>query len=290
MHSSVYWDEAHVAKVLFYVGSAICGAGVALGLGFVATGRIMSDITTQLFLDTVNPITFSHTGVTTLLAAAALAYGKTRTVSRGTLILGTSLAVGCMVLAASRGPLVSLVACVVTAAFAQNRWTLLVLLAALGGAVAMSNADLELLERFERLRDLEADESSLERLLLQANALKMFEQSPIIGAAHAEFEMNTYPHNVFIETAMALGVVGLLPLIGMMLLCFWNSLRLLRQGQMLLPLLFIQYFVGFQFSGALWGSSAYWACTGLLLCASVPLKRRKAPTLASAVPLSNPAI
>jgi O-antigen ligase len=101
--------------------------------------------------------------------------------------------------------------------------------------------------------------------------------------------MNTYPHNVFIETAMALGVIGLLPLIAMTLLCFWNSWQLLRRGQLLLPLLFVQYFIGFQFSSALWGATAYWACTGLLLCAGVPKRRYQAPAAAPAAPLSNPA-
>ncbi len=289
MRGAVHWDEVHATKVVFYMGSAICGAGMVLGLGIVATDRMMSDITNQLFLDTINPITFSHAGVTTLLAAASLFSGKTRQVSSGTLAVGVAFAVGCMVQAASRGPLVALVACATLAALAQNRWTLLALVAALGGAVASSGTALEIFTRFEALEDVQGDASSLERLLLQANALHMFQQSPLIGAAYAEFEMNTYPHNVFIETAMALGVVGLLPLIAMTLLCFWNSWRLLRRGQMLLPLLFIQFFIGFQFSSALWGATAYWACTGLLLCASAPKKRRKASAFASAAPLSNPA-
>lgn len=290
VRGSMHWDEAYTAKVVFYMGSAICGAGLLLGLGIVATDRMMSDITTRLFLDTVNPITFSHTGVTTLLAAAALLYGKTLPVSRGTLTTGVALAAGCIVLAASRGPLVALVACAMVAALAQNRWTLLVLLAALGGAVALFNADLGLFSRFGDIEDFEFDASSLERLLLQANALQMFEQSPIIGVAYAEFETNAYPHNVFIETAMALGVVGLLPLIAMTLLCFRNAWRLLRRGRMLLPLLFIQYFIGFQFSSALWGATAYWACTGLLLCASVPKMRHKVLASACSTPLGKPAV
>lgn len=289
MRASVHWDEVYTAKVVFYMGSAICGAGLLLALGFVSSDRILSDITTQLFLDTVNPITFSHTAVTTLLAAVALLYGNSRTVSRGILTAGMMLAVGCMVQAASRGPLLALVACAVLAAISQNRWLLLGLLVALVGAVVMSSAELELLTRFADLKDLGTDPSSAERVVLMANAMQMFEQNPVFGAAYAELELNTYPHNLFVETAMALGVVGLLPLVAMTLLCFWNAWRLLRRGQMLVPLLFIQYFIGFQVSSALWGAAAYWACTGLLLCASFPIKGLKAPASARATPFPNPA-
>jgi O-antigen ligase len=112
---------------------------------------------------------------------------------------------------------------------------------------------------FARLLAGGEDESSMERLLLQSNAIGLFMQSPLIGSAFAEFELDTYPHNVFIETAMALGVVGLVALAW----ALKDGIRGLRSAphrqSLLLAMVFVQYLCAFQFSGAIYGSAVFWA-------------------------------
>jgi hypothetical protein len=64
---------------------------------------------------------------------------------------------------------------------------------------------------------------------------------------------------------MALGLLGLALLLAIVFQAVRMAARQLRRGQLLVPLLFAQYIVGAQFSGAIWGASALWACTALLL-------------------------
>lgn len=259
------WDEILTARLVFILGSLISAAAILIESQGYAGDRSLTDMTGRLFLDTVNPITFGHAGVTTLIAAATLHFSGRSRVGTFTLLAGSALAIGCILLAASRGPVLALAVCALVVAVAQRRWSMaalpiLVLLLALG------TDGFELVSRFA---NIDEDDSALERLVLQANALEMFASSPILGSAYAEFLLNTYPHNMFIETAMALGIIGLVLIAGLIASGLYRMWRRLRIGMTLLPLLFVQYFIGFQFSGALWGSSSFWACLALLLALPV---------------------
>ena len=259
------WDELLTARLVFMLGSLISAAAILIERQGYAADRSLTDMTGRLFLDTVNPITFGHAGVTTLIAAATLHFSGRSAVGRFTLLAGSALAIGCIVLAASRGPVLALAICAFVVAVAQRRWSLAAL-PILAVLAALSSDGFELVSRFA---DIDEDDSALERLVLQANALQMFADSPILGSAYAEFLLNTYPHNMFIETAMALGIVGLVLIAGLTAIGLSRMWKRVRVGMTLLPLLFVQYFIGFQFSGALWGSSSFWACLALLLALAV---------------------
>lgn len=258
-----HWDDALAARAVFLIGTAICAGGVLIGTGVIATDRQL-DITTRLFLDTVNPVTFGHVAASTLIAAGALAWRRHHGIPAPLLAVGSVAALGCLVLAGSRGPILALALCALVMAIVQRRFGLLVVLAIFGTAL-VTTGEVEVVERFQGIESVEGDASALERLVLQANAIDIFLSNPVLGGAFAEFEFFSYPHNVFLETAMALGVVGLSLLVMLTLGSLRQGHKRLRAGQVLLPLLFVQYFVGSQFSGALWGSSALWACMALLL-------------------------
>jgi O-antigen ligase len=124
---------------------------------------------------------------------------------------------------------------------------------------------------------MEDDQSSIERLALQGSAVSAFLASPLLGSAFVEPLEFTYPHNLFIETALALGVVGLALLTPLLVRCVRGALGLARRGRLFLPMLFMQYFVGSQLSGAIWGNAAFWASGTLLLVwvATGPVAERR---------------
>lgn len=285
VRAAPHWDESNAARAVFVLGSAICIGGVLLGTGLIRTDR-QFDHSSQLFLDTVNPISFGHVAVSTLIAAGALAYRTPRTIPGPLLAAGAAAALGCLTVAGARGPVVALAVCALALALVQRRLGMLLMLAA-AGTFVVSMGDVEVVARFQGLESVEGDASALERLVLQANAIEIFLANPVLGGAFAEFALNTYPHNVFIETAMALGVVGLLLIGALTLLAIARGYTLLRHRQVLLPLLFMQYFIGFQLSGALWGASAFWACLALLLWSR--RAPRRALDRASVGPLLLPA-
>jgi hypothetical protein len=71
-------------------------------------------------------------------------------------------------------------------------------------------------------------------------------------------EYFSYPHNLFLEALMAMGVIGTLALLAILLRSALRATDLLRQGELFIPLVLLQYFIAAQFSGAIWGWSAMW--------------------------------
>ena len=281
------WDEMAAARIVFGFGVFICISAIVVEWNGFAGDRSLTEATGRLFLETVNPITFGHAGVSTLIAGLALYHDRRARFGVPVLVAGCALAVACTLMAASRGPVLALAICAIVFSIARRRWAVVLGLAAIATTVVVGS---DLGDAF-RFGKLEEDESALERLLLQANALQMFFDHPVFGAAYAESTLNTYPHNMFVETAMALGIVGLSIFIYLNMGCLRRCWTQLRGGRLLLPLLFIQYFVGFQTSGSLWGSYGYWACAAVLLGlpgaarslrpqAAEPQRRRRAASAA----------
>jgi len=264
-----FWDERVAASAVFLTGSVVCVFGALLGTGVLATDRMYADVTTRLFLDTVNPISFGHTGASTIIAAIVLGSYQLSAFRLITLLAGVVAAVACIVVSASRGPMVALFAVAFFLAIARGRMMLLVVLVALSMGAIYLGFELEVLSRFQGIVGADQDASALERLVLQSRALTMFLEHPIFGAAYAEWESNEYPHNLFIETAMALGIAGLIPVIALVFAAYASSWRQVKAGYLLLPLFFVQNFFAFQFSSALWGASAFWISISLVIAVQI---------------------
>lgn len=109
--------------------------------------------------------------------------------------------------------------------------------------------------------------------MIQLNAIDQAVRNPLLGSAYTELQTGQYPHNLLLESFMALGVVGGVLLLFICLRAGFRAAVRLRLGELLLPLLFVQYFVGAQFSSSLWGAEAFWAIV-VLLGATAPQARR----------------
>lgn len=272
-------DELETARTMFRLGSALCLVIVAMTIFQVGQSRAMTDEAGgRVSFEALNPISIGHLAATTLISAVCLlAIHKRPAVILPGVAAGACGAVAAIGWAASRGPLLSLVAAGALLLLVKRRasWAIVVCLLALP---LLLNSESELLTRFS---GIDEDDSALERLVLQASAIEQFLASPFFGAAFVEPLLLSYPHNLFIEVAMALGMSGLV-LLGMTL---WRTARGMRfefrKRRLLLPLLFTQYFVAAQFSGSLYSSAPLWAVVGLLTM-KAPItrsaKRRPRPT------------
>lgn len=229
----------------------------------------------RLTLTRLNPISIGHAGVTTLVAALAVYFepGHARWIKLA-IIPAAAVAVICVVAAGSRGPLVSLAGVVVALLVFQRRWSLLAFIVAAIGiwAILATSYDNTLLER---LMEVGSDQSSTTRLDLQALALQEFLDHPLLGSAYVELVTGFNPHNIILESAMALGVVGFALALW---ICFRTGLKAVQQmsgGRLMLPLMTIQYLIAVQFSGSLSSSNEFWVCAALIL--TVAARRGGAP-------------
>ncbi len=195
-----------------------------------------------------------------------------RGLARGMLLglLPVSLALGgyTMLATASRAPIIALIICVGIILMMTRSWKLAALLAMIGtGAVSIrfwesmqsSGANLE------RLIDFGSSSSdySSGRTDLWIAAWQIFVRNPINGGALL-LEEGIYPHNLFLESLMATGVIGTLPLVvgvGLALVVGWKSTRQSDLSAMVY-LMLAQTLVGAMTSGGLFYLPGFWASLG----------------------------
>jgi O-antigen ligase len=258
---------------MLWIGAAFCAAAVAsfhFGLGRESEGI---SIAGRLEFDTVNPITIGHTAVTTVMAALCLASHDEPKGQKVWFFAACLPALVALVFSGARGPVVSLTVCIATLLIVTRHWRLL-FMALLTGFVLLAQTENELARRFVALLEptLE-DESTLERIALIRNAVQQFVENPLLGGQLVDTEYFSYPHNLFLEALMAMGVVGTLALLAILMRSFLRSMHLLKQGELFIPLVLLQYFIAAQFSGAIWGWSAMWVPLASIISCG-PLTRR----------------
>jgi len=115
------------------------------------------------------------------------------------------------------------------------------------------------LERFIGIG--ERDDSTAERLMLYNNAWKQFLSSPLTGDFLEERILRIYPHNMILESLMALGIFGGLLF---MLYYFISGLRLatvlLRTNVHIVSLIIFYGFISSMISGSLSMGPEIWYC------------------------------
>jgi len=257
-----WYEERWLAKSVFVWGSAVCVMALAITSFGLAGDRSLLEITGRLAFDAINPITYGHVAVTTVLAAVCLWLYRPSPIPRPLLLVGALVALYVLQSTASRGPALALVIGLLMVGVFRRRARPLVILFVLLATVLViySSGALE-----DRVVGVEDDPSTLERLLVQANAIEQFLANPLTGSAYIETSLMIYPHNPLIEAAMATGVVGLLTFVAICLAVLIGIWRMLQKGYLLLPLIAMQYLVASMLSGALYLSTSMWLSMAVVL-------------------------
>jgi O-antigen ligase len=109
------------------------------------------------------------------------------------------------------------------------------------------------------------EESAIYRIEVQGGAFAQFLDNPFLGSAYTELMHLTYPHNMILQTTMALGMLGLLLLIPLLKNGASRAAQMARAGQYLPALLLLQYFINEMLSGSLATSTAFWTLLVVVL-------------------------
>lgn len=263
---------------LYVATFAACFLSMSVATGTVSNEAGMEYESGRLRLDALNPIALGHLGaMLVVLSAWALLFHRPWSRGSRRLFLLVGLAIGGYVLLAanSRGPVLAALACFLfLLCFVSFRYKFAVMAFLVVGALAVVPLSLYLQEAhninaFGRLFGMSLEEHAQQssRLDLYASALEVFWANPWFGGALEDPSTRAYPHNVIVESFMALGFFVTLLFIGVLVaLCYRAALLFRRYPQYGWPaLLFLQYLVGAQFSGSLYGSTFLWCAIGLLL-------------------------
>jgi O-Antigen ligase len=227
----------------------------------------------RLTFEALNPISIGIAASVTLITAFYLLI-ETRPTFYWRIVSWAAVGLGGTVLlvANSRGPIISLAAAIAAFFMLRMRRLAYVLpVALLGSLIVSSNNDLftNIIERFVDVDPFAVNLSNQERLDSQALAIQSLINHPILGEHYIDQSLGpgAYPHNIVIETGMALGLVGL-SLLGLMLVRVWlNITHYYNRSHPLLMMLLLQQLVTMQFSGAIYGADSLFMLLGLALTA-----------------------
>lgn len=260
-----YWDEFYIAKGLAVFGFVTSIAAISANFVQEYESRSLLELTGRLSFDTVNPITLGHVAVTTMIAVVAI-YRSTG-IKKWLLLLPAAAIM--LYMSASRGPVAALaiIVCAIFFYSLRGRAKCAALCAALAmGVAAFFFVDAES-EMIRRLVTTQEDQSTTERMQMQTAAIGQFIESPLIGSAHVELESLTYPHNPIVESAMALGIIGLGLFVVLTLGMAARIVKKLQSGGFLMPILGLQYLIAAQLSGSLYSSADFWVLSSILVLA-----------------------
>ena len=273
-----------LARVWIEVLGAIAMLAILyVGLRGVFQGSVLYRLATPV----LNPISVGHLGVSVLIVTMCGFSGS----GRGARLLRSLLvvlSVTVIVGSVSRGPiLAALVAALLLAmrprAGARIRLFGVVLRVALVagaiGAIAAAISYLEesgIIDVVERLTETLQDVASQERTAMIVGAWQQFTEHPFIGSAFVERRFMMNPHNIILESMMAVGVVGL----GLLLVSMSASLvatqRVLRipGNHAWVGLIYVQYVINGMLSGSLFTDGTFWLFGLGVMALAARLQRR----------------
>jgi hypothetical protein len=260
------YDEKRTAKVVLGVGVAACLLVQFINISGGFGGQLDLRATEgRLAFNALNPITISETGLFTMIAAyAVLRQRKGNLIAGHVALVALPLGMLTFIEGGSRGPLASLFACLMLIAIVARQLWLVVLMGA-ATAVVLLTMQVDSSPLFNRLSNIGQDESTMLRLYYQANSLDLGWQHPIFGYAYVDPLTYVYPHNLLIESFLALGVGGLVLMLWLQYRLVSLSFEFMRRGFSLLPLFAVEATVNAWSSGSLWGAGTFFVCLALLL-------------------------
>ncbi len=239
------------------------------GLGINWDLLLAASETTRASIDKLNPISLGALASSfALLVAIMPTRGWPLAILR--LALLASL-VGITAFAQSRGPIVATgFALLVFGLVARGPHRKYLVRATIIAAVLMLATPFLLgvdliafaMERFFTAVDA-SDAAALGRVVAWQASWQQFTDSPLIGDRVFEPSLMHYPHNLFLESLISLGLLGTLLLLIHLALSSVACLRLLGNAhssvmEKYVALLALKQFMAAQFSGAIWGHTTFW--------------------------------
>lgn len=253
--SDVY-DERRTIILLSWFGGLAC-ALIIYGLQNNVVGATGLDFSRRANFDSLNPITIGYTGIYTALAGVGIlkhANRKWKFALAAPLIVA-GLAV--LVLGGSRGPFVGMLLFLALYALVHRHGLLaLAMFVAFGyGLYATVGQDLALVQRLENSSN---DASIWNRIYVQQASWEVAVQNPLLGFSYLEPSSLAYPHNLLIESGMALGIFGFFLMLIILTRLIFDSFTLLRHGHLLVPFVAISAFANANLSASIFQSNDFW--------------------------------
>ncbi len=266
--------EDVLARLLILAGTAATSMALLaqfLGLGY-NPWEIYGTTDVRLGFEALNPISLGHVAATTALTSVYILAGSNLGLRwRLAALAGVGMSGILLINAGSRGALLAF-----TISIGWFGLTKIKRLAVIGPVLTLalllgaSQTSVFQTTVGALTGGLASDNSGRERLFAQEVAIEDFVDSPVFGKHYINPDLGAgfYPHNLFIESAMATGIFGLVLFLITSVRSLKNLFGKFTITHPLLSLIFVQHLVGSFLSGALWGSDAFFIYMMIVLCSN----------------------
>lgn len=278
------FDERSAALYCVIVGTIAClMVTYVIRETDLVSQEVLARTAGRVELNALNPIALSYLG---LFTAASALYRLTRLQS-GVLIalccLAIPLGLYVFFMGGSRGPVLAMLVGVALIGIARRRAGMILaflIVVMFGVATTMNLANVAT----ERLSSTGFDASSEVRLAAMRLSVEEAIENPVFGYAYIEPVTGYYPHNLLIESGLALGLGGAAIMLLMQFNLGYNALISVRRGRYFIPFCAAAALANAWLSGAIWGADLFFVSLFLLRT----LNRMDAPTrLVGSQPLRN---
>lgn len=253
---------------------------VAAGLSVVYIAYAGTESITRFALPAQNPIWFARGMGMSLLATLFLLELTQKTIEKFVYVFFITIMLFLLYTAGSRGPFLALIASLFFYLFLLQtkrssflKKSLFVVLVFSSLAISVVIAPEHIWNRMISLFS-GFDPTTFYRLQFFELAKNLFLENPLKGVGTAGFTYFTslnYPHNILLEFACELGVLGLFALLVLVVNTAYWGVKLLRDENAttlelslsrLYLVLFLFSLINSQFSGAVWGNYELWFSAG----------------------------
>jgi hypothetical protein len=237
------------------------------------TEALMTTAERRMTLDKINPISLAYVA-SSLMLFYLLAFARSKRLKIEALAIVPILLL-VVSLARSRGMMISTGLTLLIYVLMLRGTRRISVLSGLAAAVAAigfyANPEYvgHAVEALKRI-DINTDMSTADRVLLFQGAWSQFLANPFIGRYAVELQFNFYPHNIYLESLMSVGLIGTVPFIIHLGMALRASVGLIRERtnsftRVFMALLFIRDAIGAAASGAIWGVPGFWISSFLVI-------------------------
>ena len=255
------WDDRKMAVSMALGGGVACLFMIAASVfGFSSWRSTTENSGGRFSYDVLDSIGVANVGAMT--AIAGFVWANRRLAILPVLILTLGIVV--VALGLSRGPIISMAMAAAGYLWITRRYKTL-------AAVMLSTVPLIFSDLFQpiletlRLDDIGGDDSSLARLIVLQWSIAGILESPVLGVSYLEPITANYPHNLFVEAGLAMGLGGIALAIIICGYAMRAAVARGHRGELFLFLTFIYWLVEAQFSGAVWSNVMLWLSVAILI-------------------------
>jgi len=232
----------------------------------------------RVHVDALNTITLGHIGVSIFFIYFWEIFDNNNKTWLNFVLILLGLLI--MLVAGSRGPVISFIAIFGFILFLNSSSILSYLkyvIITLAFSFATYSISISLsedfnLKTFDRLfkifnQDITVEHYSSGRLNSYSKAFQQFIDNPLLGSAYVELESNFYPHNILVESFMAVGVLGGSAFLLLIISGLYYAYKLAKRDIKfaLFSYFYIHRTTAVLFSGSIYFSIEFWFCLGIML-------------------------